>query len=63
MTEQNFAKAFNEWMRRYTDEPDRFSREFESVIEFLEDIKNDSDEPRYGVECAAYFMKILEEVS
>ena len=35
MTADESAKTFNEWMRRFTEEPEKFRREFEEVTEFL----------------------------
>lgn len=54
------ARAFNEWMRRYIDEPDRFSREFETVIAFCRQIGR-RREPSYGRECAEYLLQLIEE--
>ena len=54
------ARAFNEWMRRYTDEPERFEREFQTVAEFL--ATPDGDDPTYGAECAAYLVQIHDDL-
>lgn len=56
------AKAFNEWMRRYTETPKEFEAEFESVIAFLKE-QNEGKEPSYGEECAEYLFKICNELS
>ena len=61
MDNLQMVKAFNEWMRRYIEEPDRFEREFQSVNEFLAD-ESDGKEPSYGEACSAYMLKLNEEL-
>lgn len=51
------AEAFNEWMRRYTEEPDAFAHEWQSVTEFF--ATPDGEEPSYGAKCAAYMSKLM----
>ena len=58
---QRMTKAFNEWMRRYTEDPERFLREFQVVAQFQADQQN-GGEPSYGRECAAYFTSLLNEI-
>ncbi len=55
------SKAFNEWMRRFTETPEQFEREFQSVGRFLAD-KNAGKEPSYGESCAEYFTQLLDEL-
>ncbi len=55
------AEILNEWMRRYTQEPDKFEREFVTVGEFLKD-ESAGLEPSYGAVCAAYMEKINSEL-
>jgi hypothetical protein len=43
--------AFAEWLRRYHEEPERFADEYPD------------DEEDYGTGCAAYFVKLLGELS
>lgn len=43
----NAAAAFNEWMRQYTENPERFEREVTTIKNFLAD-KLDGKEPTYG---------------
>lgn len=62
MDQQQAAKILNEWMRRYIDEPERFSREFQAVSEFLAD-EAKGVEPSYGVSCAEYMFQILAELN
>ena len=55
------AAAFNEWMRRFIEEPLRFKREFEDVCEYLSNV-SDGQEPSYGAECVAYLESIISEL-
>lgn len=50
--------AFNEWMRRYTENPEAFEREFETVGKFLTAL-NEGRELDYGETCAA----LMEELA
>jgi hypothetical protein len=55
LTREERIWAFNEWMRRYIQEPDQFSREFEEVVAFLD------DEEGYGTRCNAYLEALIAE--
>jgi hypothetical protein len=57
MTDEQMAKALNEWMRRYIDEPDRFIAEFKTVMDFLQQ-EASGQEPSYGDHCVAYMHEI-----
>ncbi len=61
MNNNVMARAFNEWMRRYTDEPERFAREFQMVGEFLEQTER-GEEPTYGETAAAYLVEIMRSI-
>ena len=61
MTNAQMAKCFNEWMRRFIEEPDRFAREFETVNQFLAD-EQDGREPSYGETSAAYMAQLANEI-
>jgi hypothetical protein len=61
LTESQLANAFNEWMRRYIDEPERFEREFESVRQF--EAEANEGTPSYGADCAAYLLKMHQELT
>lgn len=61
MTEEQMVLAFNEWMRRYIDEPEKFEAEFNSVLDFLSD-QTDDKVPSYGEKCAAYLLKLHQEL-
>lgn len=51
------AACFNEWMRRYTEEPETFEREFQTVSKFLAE-EADGAEPTYGQSSTAYMREI-----
>ncbi len=53
--------AFNEWMRRYIEEPGRFRREWQTVNEYLQQT-SESKTPSYGERCTAYLCGIIEEL-
>jgi len=53
------AEAFNEWMRRYTEEPAAFEAEFQTVGAYLEE-QNKGKEPQYGANCAGYLQKLMD---
>ena len=61
MDKANLAKAFNEWMRRFEQEPERFESEYAGVKKFLEE-KAAGQEPSYGERCVAYLDRLLAEV-
>lgn len=51
------AQAFDEWMRRYIHEPDRFEAEWRTITTFLQE--NDAgSEPSYGQKCDAYLADL-----
>ncbi|AZN72753.1 hypothetical protein D5400_17030 [Georhizobium profundi] len=60
MNNAQMVKCFNEWMRRYIEEPGRFEAEFQSVNQFLAD-EADGREPTYGESCTALMQRIAEE--
>jgi len=59
-TPSEMAKAFNEWMRRYIEEPERFAHELKSVRAF-EKAEAEGQEPDYGADCTSYLSAILNE--
>lgn len=61
MSNAQMVKCFNEWMRRFIQEPDRFAREFSTVNEFLKE-EAAGREPSYGETCAAYMQQLVLEV-
>jgi hypothetical protein len=53
-TQDELAKAFTEWERRYREEPDRFMSEGAKLLK---------ETPKsYGEACAPYLIKILTEL-
>ena len=59
--EKAAAAVFNEWMRRFTEEPEKFRREWEAVIEFLRQSAAGT-EPTYGASCVVYMAKLATEM-
>ena len=53
-------EAFNEWMRRYTEHPEDFAREWEVIRTFLKQ-KGEGEEPTYGDKCARYLEFLMGE--
>ena len=60
MNNAQMVKCFNEWMRRYIDDPSAFNAEFETVNKYLADRDNGA-EPTYGETCTAFMAKIAAE--
>ncbi|MBN9472278.1 MAG: hypothetical protein J0J10_26305 [Bosea sp.] len=60
MTNEQMVKAFNEWMRRFIEEPERFEAEFRTVNKFLAD-EAEGREPSYGETSAAYLTQLVSE--
>ncbi len=54
------AKAFNEWMRRFEEEPARFESEYAGVKRYLQE-RAGGIEPTYGERCAAYLEQLMAE--
>lgn len=61
MTNAQMAQAFNEWMRRFIEEPERFEREFKTVNAFLADTAK-GVEPSYGEVAAGYLQSVAAEL-
>ena len=51
---QRFARAFREWELRYRNNPREFITEYEKSTHSADD---------YGDRTAAYFLRLLEELS
>lgn len=62
MTNEQMARCFNEWMRRFIDNPEEFEREFESVGSFLRET-NEGTEPSYGEQCTAYMTDLSSQIA
>ena len=61
MTDKQMAAAFNEWMRRYIEEPEKFASDWEAIRTFLAE-EQEGQEPTYGEQCAAYMELLSAEV-
>ena len=57
------ARAFNEWMRRYVEEPKRFETEFGETLAQFQKEDASADGPTYGARCTAYLEQIAGELS
>lgn len=55
---EKMAAAFNEWMKRYTQNPEQFEREWQVVNEFLAEHK-EGIPPTYGEQCATYLEELM----
>lgn len=62
LDQEQLATAMNEWMRRYIDDPKAFAAEFESVIAF-KGADDAGKVPDYGQNCAAYLLKLHDELT
>lgn len=56
-----FAKAFNNWMDDYINNPAEYKEIFDSAVQHLLE-KTQGEEPSYGQACAELFSKYLEDV-
>ncbi len=50
VSESDLAKIFEEWLRRYNEEPENFTKEY-------------GEPETYGAGCAAYLIKLMEELT
>ena len=58
------AEAFNQWMDDYINHPERFKRDWQSVVDFIND--DDKAVPDYGRSCVAlleYYINVSETYS
>ena len=62
MNQSDMTRTNNEWMRRYIEEPEKFSREFQEITDFLA-AESEGREPDYGERCTAYQFKLLDEMN
>lgn len=56
------VRATNEWMRRYIEEPARFSREWDTVALFRAE-EQAGKSPSYGELCEAYLEQLMGELT
>lgn len=57
----DMAGAFNEWQRRYIEDPRAFEAEFQTIQRSQEETAA-GKEPSYGEVCAEYLQKIALEL-
>jgi hypothetical protein len=62
MNREQLAAAFDEWMRRYIDEPEKFASDYATIKQFMDE-ELDGIEPTYGAMCAAYLDQINSELT
>lgn len=62
MDEKKLEAAFNEWMRRFTETPEAYEREFQQVDRFLRE-QGHGEIPSYGATSVAYLKELMNEVN
>jgi hypothetical protein len=55
------SNGFNEWMRRFVDDPERFEHEWQTVHRFCKE-KKKGKEPTYGENSCRYLAQIEKEL-
>ena len=61
MDQETMARCFNLWMKRYTEEPEKFAADFHTVGEFLQQ-QAGGQEPSYGTVCATMMAEFATEL-
>jgi len=54
------SQAFDEWMRRYTENPAEFEAEFQATSRYLKE-RGRKAVTSYGTACASYLRKLIRE--
>lgn len=62
ITYQQAIDAFNEWQRRYIENPEGFSSTWEAIKRTLEETNEDL-EVTHGCNCAAYLFSIVSDLN
>ncbi len=57
LTRERLIAAFNEWMRRFTEEPEKFRHEWEEVQRYVAEQADGT--PTYGQQALAYLEDCL----
>lgn len=52
------AEAFDEWMRRYKENPEQFGNEMQGIIAHSRK-KRSAEASEYGNDCAAYLSALM----
>ena len=60
LSKADYVWSLNEWWRRFRDEPERFEREFQTIME-LETAESEGREPTMGEEGWRYVQQLLAE--
>lgn len=56
---RTMAQAFDEWMRRYVEDPSAFEAEFQSVAAYSRGRARGKAATEYGLDCAAMLRKLM----
>jgi hypothetical protein len=59
--QEMMARAFNEWMRRFVENPEQFEHQWQAVSDFLAE-RSGGKEPTYGERAAAYLVAVAAEL-
>lgn len=59
--DDTMARAFNLWLYRYSQSPEKFQRDFQSIQQADAEVRK-GEIPSYGYDCAAYLTKLMKEV-
>jgi hypothetical protein len=57
----DMAPAFNEWLRRYTENPEQFEAQFRTIERAKAELA-EGKEPSYGEVCVEYLGQIAVEL-
>lgn len=58
---KRLAHLFNEWLKRYTENPEQFAHQWQTVQTFLSE-QAEGTEPSYGDACIGYLMELDTEM-
>lgn len=61
MSNERIAILFNEWQRRYIDDPSKFESDWASIKATMAELEA-GEEPSYGASCAAYLAALDAEL-
>lgn len=60
MAKMTMAQAFDEWMRRYKENPEKFGNDMSAAAAHSRKPR-DAEASDYGNECAAFLRKLMSE--
>jgi len=61
LTKAQLEQGFNEWMRRFTEDPAKFEAQHAIVDNFLSQASQ-GRVPSYGEQCTALLLQIIDEL-